>query len=793
MENNQGQQEFIDGKENAEDIKRLLLRYLSYWPYFISSVVLFLGVAYFYLKYTPSVYQTSSKIKVLKDEGGIDMTGFQGSSPLIDMTKVNLENESEILKSRRLAKNVILNLGLQTKVNQIGTFRTIELWGNQIPFEIIWEVDDLNLLGTPKYEINFINAKEFQLTEDESALNETYSFGELITHEEASFRILIKEDKDPKSIVGKTYSFSHTPLDLLVTNLTNKINVENIGQRSEILNIFMNGQNKSKNEAILDNLIYQFNFDGIEDNKTLARRTEEFVIERLKFLNKELDTVESSLVDFKTESGLVTVETSAQELFGKNTAAEALYFEVSQQLLLVEDFQKEIDEMDDFELLPANIGISDRGVNQFTESYNELIMERAELMVSSTDESIQIREINSQLNKVKQNIIRTLASFKRQLELRLNQIERRETATKGRINLLPSQEKEINEIARQQLVKQRLYVFLLQKREEATLSAAVASDIIKVVDYAYTNPNPISPKPKIIMLGSILLGLIIPFGVVYIKFLLDTKVYTKEDIKLGIGDLPIVGEIPYEKEYEDKVLQSGDHSALAESFRILRTNLKFLGKTYSLNHKEGGQTIFVTSTMKGEGKTFTSINLSSVLSTNKNKVVLIGSDLRNPQIHNFLGKDKASKGLSYFLYDEQAQMNEILMKADTLGINFDVILSGEIPPNPSELLSNGRFEKLIEELKNQYDYIIVDSSPTILVTDTFLISDLADYTLYMIRSGHTDTQLLEHIRDVNNKKKLNNMGVVFNGLKNNGAYAYNYGYGYGYNEKSKKRNRLKFW
>ncbi|MCH8533784.1 MAG: polysaccharide biosynthesis tyrosine autokinase [Flavobacteriaceae bacterium] len=793
MENNQGQQEFIDGKENAEDIKRLLLRYLSYWPYFILSVFILTGVAYLYLRSTPPVYQTTSKIKVLKDEGAIDMSGFQGSSPLIDMTKVNLENESEILKSRRLTSNVIKNLGLQTSVYLKGNIRTVELWKDEIPFEIIWENKDLDKLTTNQYEINFSSTEKFSIEDTETSFKKEYSLGELITHEEAKFRVLIKDGVETNKYLNKTFFFAHKPLELLITSITSKINVENIGQRSEILNIFLNGQNKQKNEDIINNLIYQFNFDGIEDNKKLARKTEKFVVERLKFLNQELDTVESSLVDFKTESGLITVETSAQELFGKNTAAEAMFFEVSQQLLLVEDFQREIDEMDDFELLPANIGISDNGVNQFTTDYNKLIMERAELLVSSTDESIQIREINKQLNQVKQNIIRTLASFKRQLELRLEKIEKRESSTKGRINLLPSQEKEINEIARQQLVKQRLYVFLLQKREEATLSAAVASDIIKVVDFAYTNPNPVSPKPKIIMLGSILLGLIIPFGIVYIKFLLDTKVYTKEDIKLGIGEIPIVGEIPFEKEYQNKVLSSSDHSALAESFRILKTNLKFLGKTYHFEEKNKSKVIFITSTMKGEGKTFTSVNLASILATNNKKVVLIGSDLRNPQIHNFLGLNKATRGLSYFLYENDAKVSDITIKGENIKTKFDVILSGEIPPNPSELLSNGRFEVLIEQLKEQYDYILVDSAPTILVTDSLLIAENADFSLYMIRSGHTDTQLLEHIREIYKKKKLKNMGIVFNGLKDNGAYAYNYGYGYGYNEKAKSRNRLRFW
>lgn len=793
MENNQVHRESIGNKENAEDIKILLIKYLSYWPYFLISVFIFASAGYFYLRYTPSIYQTNSKIKILKDKGGIDMTGFQGNSPLIDMSRVNLENESEIIKSRRLTRNVILNLGLQTKVRQHGTIRTIEVWKNEIPFEILWENENLESLKTILYEITFLSPSKFIISNKEADFEIEENYGNLITHDDVKFRILLKDHVDENKYLNKTYTFSHQQLDPMVSILTSKINVENIGQSSEILNISLNGPNQRKNEDIINNLVEQFNNDGIEDNRKLAKRTENFVVERLTTLNEELDTVEKSLVDFKTESGLVTIDASAQEIFGKNTTSDNLLFEVKQQLMLAEDFQNEIDQMEDYELLPANIGISDRGVNQLTGNFNQLILERQQLLVSSTEESLAVKEIDKQLNKLKLNILRTLNGFKRQLELKLNEIDNRERFTRSRISQLPSQEKEIREITRQQSVKERLYVFLLQKREEATLSAAVASDIIKIVDYAYTNPTPVSPKPKIVLLGSVLIGLIIPFGFIYIKLLLDTKIYTKDEIKSGIGDVPIVAEIPFEKGNENRLISKNETGSVAESFRILRTNLKFMQNEDTNKESNSSKVIFVTSTMKGEGKTFTSVNASSLLSAANKRVLLIGADLRNPQVHNLLNLDKSRKGLSYYLYDTNADINELIIKKEETIADFDVMLSGEIPPNPSELLSNGRFSQLLEELKNLYDYIVVDTAPTILVTDSFLISDYADFTLYMIRSGHTENQLLGHIKDIYTKKKLKNIGIVFNGLKNNGAYAYNYGYGYGYNETSKKRNRLKFW
>ena len=774
---------------DAEDIKKLLIKYLRYWPAFILSAVIFVSGAFIYLRYTPNVYQTSAKIKVLKDQGGIDMSGFQGSSPLIDLSKVNLDNEAEILKSRRLAENVIQNLSLQTQFYSQGTIKTFLLWGNEIPFQVAWNLDQKR--STPQFELTLINQNEFKLFETESEFKGTFQFGDLIEFEDYSFSILTKGEASLTENLdeNKVYKFSHAGLDNAVTRLTSKVNVENVGDRSEILRVSMNGENKVQNEAIINNLIYQFNKDGVDDNKKIAEQTEKFASERLEFLFEELDTVETDLVDFKKESSLVTVESSVTELFSKNATAEGEAFKIATQLLLVEALQQRIEQMDNYALLPPNIGLSDGEVNSFIEKYNEIVLKRQELLVSSTENSLVIQEINQQLKRLKQNIVRTVDAYQSGLEISKRRLDQKERSTQSNISSLPEKEKRLREITRQQLVKERLYVFLLQKREEAALTSAVMSDIAKVVDYAYTAPVPVSPKSRIVLLGSFLLSLILPFGFLYIKFLLNTKINDKEEIKSYLPNLPIAGEIPLLNKNEDTLIRKNSSDALAESFRILRTNLNFMG----LN-KNGAKIIFVTSTMKGEGKTFASINLAATISTTRSKCLLIGADLRNPQIHNFLKIKKDRAGLSKFLYDETTAIDELIINNPLPDFNLDVVLSGEIPPNPSELLVGNRFEEFLNEVKKDYEYIIVDTAPTILVTDTLLISKYADITLYTIRANYTDIQLLDHIREISSSKKLNNIGIVFNGVENTGAYAYNYGYGYGYQTSTKaKRNRLKFW
>lgn len=787
-------QQFNDEKGEAEDIKKILLNYLKYWPLFVVTTIVSISLAYIYLRYTPPTYQTTAKIQILKDQGGIDMTGFQGASPLIDLSKVNLENEIEIIKSRRIAKKVVENLGLETKVYILGAIRTIEVWEDEIPFDVIWEGDEISSRQIGDITIETTNKETFKLVVDELNIKGTFNYGDLIDLQDLSLRLLLKEQSlNKERLETKSYAIAKLSKENAITSLSSNINIENIGQRSEVLKVFMNGQNKKKNEDIINNLIEQFNEDGKDDNKKIAEQTESFAIKRLDFLNKELDTVETSLVDFKSKNNLVSVETSVTELFAKSSESEKRLIETEQQLMLVDEFKKDMDDQSLFEFLPANIGINDRGVNEFTNQYNDLILERERLLLSSTSESNVIRQLDKQIIGLKQTIIRSLENYRRTLELTKTEIQRQERFFKGRLSSLPEQEKEIREIARQQLVKERLFLFLLQKREEAALSSAVMSDIAKVVDYAYTFPIPVSPKNKIVYLGALLIGLIVPFGGLYLLFLLDTKVNSKEDVVSSLGNINIVGEIPVLEKNQKEIVSKEDTHPVAESFRILRTNLNYIGLKQSKTEHDP-KVVFVTSTIKGEGKTFTAINLASTIASSNKKVVLIGADLRNPQLHGYLGLSKNRSGLSKYLYDTSTSVSEVLVDSIGNSVGFDLILSGQIPPNPTELLLNGRFEELISELKQKYDYIIVDTAPTILVTDSLLISESADATLYMVRVGHTDTQLLSHLNDIREKNKLNNIGVVINGLKGKGAYAYNYGYGYGYNTNTKgKRNRFKFW
>src|SRR5699024_4422962 len=508
-------------------------------------------------------------------------------------------------------------------------------------------------------------------------------------------------------------------------------------------------------------------------------------------VKQKIDKIKTELVRYKQEGGILTIESTAEQLFQKESESEKKRYETETQIELTKAFKQELEKGEAYNLLPANLGIESQGINSMTEEFNEAVFLRQELLISSTGENPYIRHIETKLEDIKSNILSSISSYIAELELSLESIRSRESQSSGRLRGLPEQEKGIRSITRQQEVKERLYLFLLQKREEAALEYAITSPTIKLVDEAYTKSAPVAPKSKIIYLAGMILGGVIPFGVLYVRFLFDTKIEGREEVKRAIAPTPVIGEIPLIDKKHAKLVVENDRSILAEAFRILRTNLKFLENSKK-SAENVGRTIFVTSSIKGEGKTLTSLNLAHTLVATRKKVLIIGCDLRNPQVHTYYGYNKNVDGLTNYLSDASLSYKDVLITGDKYFSNLDLIVSGPIPPNPAELLINGRFGELLTETKQDYDYVIVDTAPTVLVTDTLLISEKADFTVYMTKSGHTDKRLLEHIKELVREEKLKNVGVVINGINQRSGYGYNYGYGYGYTEDT-GRSKWKLW
>ncbi|MDR6301827.1 GumC family protein [Mesonia maritima] len=784
-------------EEQGEDLKQLIVKYLRYWPWFVGTVILALFLAFIYLRYAPKIFQTNTEIKVLKEnESGLDLTGLQGASTLFDMSKVNLENEIQILKSRRILGTVVNDLELSTRYYKEGNVKNAELWKENVPFNIRWNLHDslINKEEEKLFRIIFTEADKFIAQKEGSEEEKNAILNEAVNVEGYTFEVILNEDYTgdyQKALQDEVFLIAFNAPEKVVNSLSRQIQISPVGEKSEILNISLKGQTPPKNEAILNRLTYQFNHDGIRDKQRISERTGEFIDERLKFLFKELDTVERGIVDYKQDNDFVDIEANATQLFTKEGQAEARRYELETQKAVAEDFSEVLKQGEEYTLLPANLGIENESVNTLTESYNESVLQREKLLISGTQQNPLILNLEEKLNRIKKNITRSVTAYINSLEISLRNIRQRENVSSGQLGTLPKKEKEIRAITRQREVKEKLYLFLLQKREEAALQFATTAPTIKMVDYAYTQPEPVAPKSAIILLAALILGLLLPFGVLYVKFLLDTKISNKEQVKRLLGsNIPVVAEIPQVEKQHAVILKAFDRTVIAEAFRILRTNLSYF-KSPDKKLDEA-QVIYVTSSTKGEGKTFTSINLASTLAATGKKVLLMGCDLRNPQLHTYIKKGKNAPGVSSYLYDSSVNINDMVIK-EVLDIkNLDIILSGSIPPNPAELLLNGRYDMLMEYVKGNYDYVIVDTAPTILVTDTLLISNHADLTVYVARANYTDIKLMEHIKEMYHQQKLKNIALVINGVEEKGGYGYNYGYGYGYSEASPV-SRWKFW
>ena len=754
------------------DIKAEIQRYLRYWPWFVLGVFLTLTAAVLYLKYTSKVYQTQAKVKILDESEGLELPT---SAFIFNRSNINLENEIEIMTSYLILEQVARDLNLNASFFEEGNIQTSQL--ASLPFDYQQIVKADSIAQAVSYKV-YVEADGFEIENQET--DETLTFPEHNTYLKAHklpFQLRLNA-QTRESNLGKTFVIYLEPLKETAMKLKEAVEVETIGDQSDILRLSIKGESPKRSETILNKLIEVFNQDGIEDRQLVSKRTLEFIDERFVFLAQELDSIELDRQEFKQDNNLVDLTVDAELGIEQRSQSDAQVFEMENQLALAKILQEALSAQETAELLPANIGIENNGINTLIEDYNSIVLNLTKLLESSGANNPTVVSLRTQLSSVRNNITSSVKAYIAQLELSRQQIQKRNQRFVGQVAQLPEKEKLLRAIERQQKIKESLYLLLLQKREEAAINLAITEPSVKVVEYALTGSEPIAPKSKIVLFAALLLGLLMPFGILYLRFMLDTKVHQKSDITEVNPNTPIIAEIPDMKKQEGKLFNNpNDRSVLAESFRILAANLN-----YSLPVLENGSghVVYCTSTIKGEGKTFTSVNLSLALSSMNKKVLLIGADLRNPQIHSLLKMDKNQKGLSNYLHNPKLQWDELCLKVFEHHPNHRLMLSGDLPPNPPNLLTNGRFETLLEEAKQQYDYVVVDTAPTILVTDTTLIAPWADATLYMVRADQTEKDLLQFSKDLAETKKLKNMLYVLNGVGASKAYGYGYNYGYSY-------------
>lgn len=763
--------------ESSLDIQSEIKRYLRYWPWFLLSVFLTFTIAYTYLRYAPRIYETNAKIKVLDESDGLELPL---SASIFNGSNINLENEIEILTSYTIMSDVVRKLRLNTSFYSVGTIQTSQI--DQLPFEYRQLINPDSITSTNSYEITISSTN---LTVTNLNTEEKWNFSDFTSfnsNHELPFEIDFNQKKVITNIED-TYIIKFTPIKHRVIELKSQILVAPIGKQSDLLSLSLKGESTALNEAILNLLISVFNQDGIKDRQLVSQRTIDFIEDRFTSLTKELDSIEISSENFKEQNNLVDVSTDVQLGLEQRVKSEEELFRLENQLLLAQSLENSLNIGNDSDLLPANIGLENAGINDYISDYNNAVLERDKLIQGGSENNPAVQFANTQVQDLRVNIKRSLKDYTTQIKLSLNQIKIRNKEFASQMAQIPNKERLFKGIQRQQKIKESLYLLLLQKREEAAINLAITSPSIKIVDYAITggttNGTPVSPNSVKVYLAAIILALLIPFTLLYIIFLFDKKIYTKDDIESITKDSgSVIAEIPLLGKNGAFGVSIGE-SLKIDLYRNVRTNIEF-----ELKHiKNRGKIIYVTSTIKGEGKTTNSVNLVQSYAALKRKTLLIGSDFRNPQVHKALGIQNDPIGLSSYLNgDYESVMDLVKDHVSNEGHIFNVLLPGLTPPEPAELLANGRFELALQELTKVYDYIIIDSAPILAVSDTLFIAPKADMTLYLVRSNYSEREFINISKNVEKQNKLNNIRYLLNGVKldNLSGYKYNYGYYHDY-------------
>lgn len=787
-----------ESKEENIDVKELLFKYLIHWPWFVGAVVACLIAAWVYLYVSTPVYNISATVLIKDDKkggsagmlSGLESLGLDG---MISSSQ-NIDNEIEVLRSKTIVKEVVEDLGLYISYTDEDEFPSRNMYKTS-PVQVSLTPQEADLLEEPmivKMALQPQGSMDVTVKIDDDEYQKHFEkLPAVFPTDKGTLAFFLT----PDSVLSSKRTSEETAASEKTTrNITATINkplavakwccknmtIEPTSKTTSVAVISLKNSNVQRGKDFINKLLEMYNINTNNDKNEVAQKTAEFINERISIISKELGSTEKDLESFKRGAGITDLTSDAQIALTGSAEYEKKRVENQTQINLLQDLQKYM-QNEGYEVLPSNIGLQDLNLAAAINRYNEVLVERKRLLRTSTENNPTIINLDTSISAMKENVQVSLDRVLRGLFITKADLDREANRYSRRISEAPGQEREFVSIARQQEIKAGLYLMLLQKREENAITLAATANNAKIIDDAIADDAPVSPKGKMIYLVALVLGVGIPVGVIYLLELTKFKIEGRSDVE-KLTNVPIVGDIPLTDEKQGAIaVFENQNNLMSETFRNIRTNLQFMLE----NDKK---VILVTSTVSGEGKSFISANLAISLSLLGKKVIIVGLDIRKPGLNKVFNIPRKEVGITQYLANPEKNLMDLVQPSD-VSKNLYILPGGTVPPNPTELLARDGLDKAIETLKKNFDYVILDTAPVGMVTDTLLIGRVADLSVYVCRADYTHKNEYTLINELAENNKLPKLCTVINGLDlKRRKYGYYYGYGkygkyYGYGKR----------
>ena len=788
-----------EGKTNYMDV---FFRYMSHWKWFVVVMIFSLAVAFLYVKFTLPYYKITTTL-LLKDDqkggGTAEMDVFKEMG--LFTQKNNVDNELEQLKTTTLVGQVVKELGLYANYMEVGTIPLLNNLGKSLGIPTLGRYDTRVLYGDecpvlvrlPENELaNFDRPVKFEiLIHPYGEYEFTGVFNDRKYKEKASISDIQVILPFGKVLLtrGKFRPKKDMIMEVILINVmdmaagyTSMLKMDLTSKTTSVVNIALTAANQHLGKDFLNKMIEVYNREDLNDQTAMATKAAQFIDERLITLTHELGDVESQVENYKQDQGITDIKTQSDMFIQQTGDFTQKKLQIETQLAIVSDIDDYMHKKENkYQLLPANTGITSAGLSELIYNYNKLVMDRTRLARIASESNQAMIDLTSQIESMFNTVQSSVRNERNNLMIADRDLTSKNNENAARIRAIPRQEREYTEIKRQQGVKEALFLFLLQKKEEKYLNLSLVEPIAKIIDNVRSDDVPVSPKKSMIMIFAFFMGILIPVGGIKIRDLLRYQIETKEELE-QLSSVPVLGEV-LKTDLKDKlIIQENNTDAFTELFRLLRTNLLFV-----LDSSDK-KVINVVSSISGEGKSFVTINLAMSLAMLDKKVLVIGLDVRKPKLASYLGLDNKT-GITHYLTGHLTR--EELIRPSGVHPNLSIITSGPIPPNPNELLAKPALDKLLAELRKEYDYIVIDTAPIGVVSDSFSLNRLADLNLLVVRADYTHKKSVEDATKLFRHKKLKNLYFVLNATdpKKNSyhlGYGKKYGYSYGYGNENKK-------